>query len=131
MKPNLIRFAVGIILLVSGFVGGRFYQSAKNGYHLNVLDEKEYQFPLGPIHWSCVIESVGFPFLDTEKTIIEFNRRTIYKAQRDFQENAPIAQNITTSNKSIDWDDGDYRFHLTINEIKNTTNAETSQNASP
>ena len=54
------------------------------------------------------------PFLDTEKTMISMGNRTIYKAQRDFQESAPHARNIETTGNSIAWEDGDYRYHLTV-----------------
>jgi hypothetical protein len=115
-----------------GFVAGRVFQDLKNGYHFQVLEEKEYQSALGPVHWSCVLESVGFAPLQPEKRIIEYQGRTIYKAQRDFQENVPVAQNITTSGNNIAWDDGELRFRLTVEEMKkDATNIVPSNSISP
>jgi hypothetical protein len=74
---------------------------------------------LGPIQWTCFLESVGVPFLDTETTIISMGNRTIYKAQRDFQESDPHARNIMTSSNSIAWEDGDFRYHLRIEPMTN------------
>jgi hypothetical protein len=114
MKRILIVVAVSGVMLVAGFFGGRAFQSAKTGYHYRLLEQKDYDSALGPIQWSCFLESVGLPFLDAEKTMISMGNRTIYKAQRDFQENAPHAQNIQTSSNSVAWEDGDYRYYLTV-----------------
>jgi hypothetical protein len=118
MKRVLVRIAVAAVFLVIGFVIGRVFQHATTGYHYRVLDQKEYASALGPIQWSCVFESVGMPFLDPEKTIITLGNRTIYKAQRDFQEDAPYAENLRTSSNSVAWDDRDFRFHLTVEPIE-------------
>jgi hypothetical protein len=79
---------VGGVILIMGFFSGRAFQHAKTGYHYRLLEQKEYASGLGPIQWTCFLESVGMPFLDTEKTMISMGNRTIYKAQRDFQESA-------------------------------------------
>jgi hypothetical protein len=50
--------------------------------------------------------------------MITVGDRTIYKAQRDFQENAPSARNIKVSGNSITWDDGDDLYQLTITPIQ-------------
>jgi hypothetical protein len=118
MKRAVIIVAVCGVMLVAGFFGGRAVQSAKTGYHYRLLKQKEYESSLGPIQWSCFVESVGFPFLETEKTMINMGNRTIYKAQRDFQEDAPFAENIVTSSNSVAWDDGDFRYHLTVEPMK-------------
>jgi hypothetical protein len=114
MKRTIIFSAVGIFLIIVSFAVGRFYQDAKNGYHCKMYEQKHYECLLGTIQWSCVGESVGMPFLDPETTLIQFNNRVIYKAQRDFQEDAPYARNIVVTNDSIAWDDGDFQYHLTI-----------------
>ncbi len=118
MKRVLIRLAVGAVLLGVGFVGGRLFQHAKTGFHFKVLAEKQYGVSTDPVSWRCVSESVGIPFLDPETTIINYRGRTIYKAQRMFQESVPVAQNIQVSGKQIDWDDGELRFHLLVEEMK-------------
>ena len=105
-------YAVGGVMLVVGFVIGSFVQNAKNGYHYRLLEEKDYESPFGPIKWSCFVESVGFPFLDAEKTMIGVGNRTIYKAQRDFQADDPRARNIKITTNSITWEDGDFRYQL-------------------
>ena len=115
---RIIYFIVGSVLLIAGFMIGRAYQKAATGYHYNLLERKEYASDLGPIEWTCFMESVGVPFLESEKTMINMGNRTIYKAQRDFQADAPSAENIKTSGNSITWDDGDYFYHLTVEEMK-------------
>jgi hypothetical protein len=118
MKRALIRLAFGAVLLVVGFIGGRVFQHANTGFHFKVLAEKQYGSPTDPVRWRCVSESVGMPFLDPGTTVIEYRGRTIYKAQRIFQESVPVAENIQASDKHIDWDDGELRFHLTVEEMK-------------
>jgi hypothetical protein len=114
MKRTLIIVAGALLLLLTGFFSGRAFQSAKNGYHYKLLERKEFASEFGPIQWTCFIESVGMPFLDPEKTMISIGNRTIYKAQRDFQENNPRARSIVTLSNFIGWEDGDYRYHLKI-----------------
>jgi hypothetical protein len=118
MKRLSIRPAVGVILLVSAFVAGALFQHARNGFFFKVLAEKQYGASADPVRWRCVSESVGMPFLDPGTTTIEYRGRTIYKAQRIFQESVPVAGNIKVSDKQIDWDDGELRFHLTVEEMK-------------
>ena len=118
MKRTLIRVGIGAALLIIGFVGGRIFQNLKNGYSYKVLEQKEYASSLGPIEWNCVSETVGLPVLDPEKTTISFENRIIYKAQRDFQESSPFAENIETASNSIVWDDRDFRYHLTVEPFK-------------
>jgi hypothetical protein len=113
-----MRLVVGTILLIVGFVGGRLFQHAKTGLHFKVIAEKEYGTPKDPVRWRCVNESIGMPFLDPETTIIDYRGRTIYKAQRMFQERVPVATNIKALDKQIDWDDGELRYHLTVEEMK-------------
>ena len=111
-------FTRPVILLIGGFLGGALFQYARSGFHFKVLAEKQHGASEDPVRWRCVSESVGMPFLDTGTTIVEYRGRTIYKAQRIFQENFPAAQNIKVSDKQIDWDDGELRFHLTVEEMK-------------
>lgn len=119
MKNVLIIFAAGGLMFIVGFAVGGFSQKVRNGYQYRLLEEKDYASPLGPVKWSCFMESVGTPFLDSEKTMITVGNRTVYKAQRDFQEDNPSAKNIKVSDKSIAWDDGDYRYNLTMEEMAN------------
>ncbi|MBM3845874.1 MAG: hypothetical protein FJ405_06270 [Verrucomicrobia bacterium] len=119
MKRPLTVVAVGGVMLVIGLFAGAFFQNARSGYHFRLLEERDYASTLGTVKWSCFTETVGFPFLDPEKTMISVGNRTIYKAQRDFQENDPHARNIETSGNSISWEDGDYRYHLTMQEVTN------------
>lgn len=114
MKRVFIQLALGALLLIVGFVGGRLFQHFKSGYHYAVRAEKEYESPLGLVKWSYVTESIGLPFLDPGTTIIKLEDRTIYKAQRGFQESVPYAQNITATENTIAWDDGEFEFHLVI-----------------
>lgn len=117
MKRTIFLVVGGGVILGIGLLVGAFFQNARNGYNYRLLEEKHYASPIGPIKWSCFTESVGFQFLDTEKTMISVGNRTIYKAQRDFQEDNPHARNIETSSNSIAWDDGDYTYHLIMNPI--------------
>jgi hypothetical protein len=124
MRSKLAIMLVGVIMFAVGLLSGGAIQNAKTGYHYKLLDQKEYpSAALGPIEWSCFIESVGTPFLDTEKTMINMGNRTLYKAQRDFQENDPHARNIEISDNVISWDDGDFQYHLTVVPMKNDKTA--------
>lgn len=117
MKSKITLAIIGLVLLGIGFAGGRFIQHRKSGYYYGVRDTKEYESAIGPVRWSYVTESVGAPFLDTGTTILEVDGRTIYKAKRGFQESSPYARNINATQDGISWDDGDYRFDLTIHRM--------------
>ena len=117
----LIRIGVGLALLVIGFVGGRLFQDAKTGVHYKVVEEKRYGSANDPVFWKSVSESIGTPLLDAGTILLEYRGRTIYKAQRLFQENNPVAGNVSVSDQHITWDDGELRFHLTVEEMKKST----------
>ncbi len=119
MKTTLLRIAICIFILIVGFFAGRFAQHNKTGYHFSVRESKEYPFSFGAIRWSYVTESVGVPFLDPGTTILEFDHRVIYKAQRSFQEDFPFAKNISTEGGSVVWNDGQYKFQLTVSKSEN------------
>ena len=118
MKRKIIIVALILTLLAIGFGSGLLVQHMRAGYHYEVRDTKEYASPVGPVRWSHVTESVGMPFLDSGTTILEVEGRTIYKAERAFQESSPFARNITTTQDRIAWDDGDFHFDLTIKRMK-------------
>ena len=120
MKRALIYASIGAALVMFGFFAGEFFQHQKTGYHFEVRDQKSIQSPLGEIEWSYVTESVGMPFLDPGTTIIKFEGRTIYKAQRYFQEDFPYARNIQTNDNSIRWEDGEFKFQLIIESLTNS-----------
>lgn len=107
----------GLVILIIGFAGGRFFQQAKSGYHYEVRDAREYESPSGTVRWSYVTESAGTPLLDSGTTIIEVDGRTIYKAGRGFQESSPFAKNINVSQDMISWDDGDFRYDLRLRRM--------------
>ena len=130
MKRTLIQVTIALVLLAVGFAGGRLYQHARSGYHFKILKEQEFQSPGGPIHWSCFSESIGFSFLDPGTTMIEYRGRTIYKAQRVFQESIPFAQNITASDNFIAWDDGELSFRLTVDDLKKQDRIKKAQDTS-
>jgi hypothetical protein len=117
VKPNASRLGVGAVAIVAGFIGGCLFQHATAGYHFKVLSEKIYPSPMGAVHWSLVTESLGMPFLDTGTSIIKWNNRTIFKAQRDFQESTPVAGNIKTSDSTVEWDDGEFHYHLSVDKM--------------
>ena len=118
MKSALC-WVIGIGLLVIGFVVGAFYQDAKAGYHLKVIEQKEYASSAGTIRWIHATESIGRAALDPGTTMIVCGDRTIYKAQREFQESSPFADKLKVNGNVIEWEDGVSRFHLTITEIEN------------
>ena len=127
MKYKLITMAVGLAMFVAGLLCGGFIQNTKTGYHSELLERKEYKSDLGPIEWSRFVESVGFQVLDTDKTMINLGNRTLYKAQRDFQENDPYARNIEVVSNMISWEDGDYQFHLSVIPMRNDKSAVTAK----
>jgi hypothetical protein len=115
MKRTILLVVSATILVVIAFLAGRLYQDLRNGYHLSVIEQKQYGMRLGPIQWSYVHEDAGAEgFLDSGTTILAFHDRTIYKAKRIFQEDFPFARNVVTSDNSVTWEDGEYRFQLTI-----------------
>jgi hypothetical protein len=120
MKCGSSRLVVGLICLVIGFIGGELVQHARTGYHSKVLSAKVYPFPLGEVQWNLISESVGMPFLDPGTTVIKWNNRTIFKVQRSFQENGPVAANLKTSESTIEWDDGEYGYRLAIDKISSS-----------
>lgn len=58
------------------------------------------------------------PFLDTGTTILELDGRTIYKAERSFQESSPYARNIRATQEGVAWEDGDFQYDLKIQRTK-------------
>lgn len=118
MKRKFVYILVGLVLLAIGFASGCFIQQSRSGYHYDVRDTKDYDSPMGLVRWSYVTESIGTAFLDPGTTTLEIDGRTIYKAKRGFQESAPYARNITTSKDRIQWEDGDFRFDLTLQRMK-------------
>jgi len=128
MKHKLIIMAVGLVLFVLGLLCGGAIENSKTGYHYRLLEKKEYPSPiLGSIEWTRFFESEGVPFLDTDKTMLTMGNRTIYKAQRDFQENDPYARNIEISDNIISWDDEDYQYHLTVIPMSKDKTAATAK----
>jgi hypothetical protein len=123
MKRKFTPVIVGLVLLAIGFASGFLVSYINSGYHYEVIDTKNYKSPMGSIQWSSVTESVGWSFLDPGTTILEIEGRTIYKAKRYFQENVPVAKNVSTSNDHITWDDGEYLFDLTLRRM-NTDESE-------
>jgi len=118
MKRKITMAVVGLVLLAIGFSIGLFVQHNRTGYHYEVRDSKDYSSPIGPIRWSYVTESVGMPFLDSGTTILEVDERTIYKAERGFQESSPYARNIIATQDGIAWDDGYYHYNLRMKRMK-------------
>ena len=117
MKRKIIFFLLGLLLLVVGFIMGSFFQHLRSGYRYEVRDTKEYSFPVGPVRWSYIYESVGISVLDPGATILEFDGRVIYKAKRSFAESVPYAQNIVATPGGLAWDDGEFQFGLAIDQI--------------
>ena len=118
MKRKITVATTALALLAIGFAIGLFVQHNRTGYHYEVRDTKEYSSPVGPVRWSYVSESIGMPFLDSGTTILEVDGRTIYKAERAFQESSPYARNIIAVQDGIVWDDGDYQYNLTMKRMK-------------
>ena len=98
-KPWLLGCSIVAALLSVGFFAGRGYQHMQNGYSCSILGEKSYPLGEGTIRLKYVSETVGWTFLDTEKSVIEYSSpshsgATLYKAQRGFQESTPSAKNL-------------------------------------
>lgn len=101
MKRKIILAVIAIALLATGFGVGCYVQHSRSGYHYEVIENKNFDSPVGPIRWSYVTESVGMPFLDSGTTILEFDGKIIYKAKRSFQESSPYARNIKATPKGV------------------------------
>jgi len=115
----LVTVLAGIATLAIGVAIGCVIQHRNTGYHYEVRDAKEYDSAFGPVRWSYVTESVGIPILDSGTTVLELDGRTIYKADRTFQESTPYAKNVEVDEDRVSWDDGEFRHDLTIKQIEN------------
>ena len=115
----------GVLILIVGFLAGRLFQHSKSGYHFEIRDEKKFESPLGTFRWRYITESVGTELIDPGTTVLEFEDKTIYKAKRYWQEGVPFAGNIKAKGNSVDWNDGEYRFHLTIEKEDQTADPAT------
>jgi hypothetical protein len=120
MKKRWPGIIVGLVLIATTFMAGRWFERAKSGYHYEILEDKQIASPLGPIHLRIVTESVGFPFLNPGTTLIEIDERLIYKARRIFQENHPVADNLKVHDGLIEWDDGQYSYSLKMQKMQPT-----------
>ena len=118
MKNKIKKVAIGLIILTVGFFTGGAIQHMRTGRYFDVRDSKNHESSLGVIEWSYVTDSIGIPFLDPGTTIIEFDDRIVYKADRIFQESYPVARNLEVSNGNIiQWDDGEYLFRLKVDKL--------------
>lgn len=118
IKSLLKRAWIVLFILGVGFFAGRIDQQVSRGYHFKIRKEMNYDSALGGIRWRYITESFGMPFLDPGTTMIEFDHRILYKSKRGFQESVPFAQNIQTSGNAIQWEDGEYRFNLTLEKME-------------
>jgi len=117
MKSGLTRLAIGTTLLVAGFLLGCVVQHARSGVWYELRDEKTFGSEDDPVVWRYVTDSVGIPFLDAGTTTLEFRGRTIYKARCIFREDVPFASNIEVAGRTISWEDGELKFHLTVEPV--------------
>ena len=117
MKHKLISAVVGTALLAIGFACGRSFQDARSGYHYEILATKEFPSSFGPVRWIHAAESVGLKLFDPGTTSLEFEGRTIYKAKRYPQENAPVAKDVTIYPDRIVWNDGELNFDLKLSRM--------------
>ena len=117
MKRFVIQAAIAIFLLVASFYAGTVIQHAKTGYHYKVHEEETHPSPLGDFHLKYVTETVGMGFLDSGTSVIEFGDRRLYSARRVFQEDFPVARDLKTTADGIEWQDGEYNYHLVITKL--------------
>ena len=109
-------------------MAGRGFQKLGYGYTYDVSAKKECMIPVGNVCWTYGHEDFGIGFLDPGTTIIEFNDRIIYKSKCVFQEASPFADKLEAHGNTLDWQDGDYTFHLTIEKMEKK---KTEPNQSP
>ena len=121
MKSFLIWFSASCLLSLITFFCGRGYQSLKSGYKLEVLTEELIETSLGTVKRQQVMETIGLGFLDTDTSIIQLDDVTLYKARRGFQEDSPVARELKVEGKTLSWQDGYQRYHLTIEPAHNDT----------
>lgn len=113
----ILLFGIGVVFL-TGFFGGRVYQSLTNGYKLQVLQEESVNSPLGTVTRKQVMESIGTGFLDTDTSIIQLDDVTLYIAKRAFQDSQPVAQHLKAEGNTLTWDDGDRSYRLTVEPMQ-------------
>lgn len=93
--------------------------SFKSGYRLNIEDTEEFVFSSGTFYRHQFRESAGIPIMHPGSSMIEFDGRLIYRADRGFQEPVPHVMNIKELENGIYWSDGEYNFDLIISPIIN------------
>jgi len=118
MNPRLISLSKAtlkfFLLLAAGFVLGRCHGVMTRGYYYEIREKKTFESSAGPLEWRYVTKSEGLPFLDPGTTELEFEGRTLYSAQRWFQESYPFARDIKFDGGTLKWSDGQYDFDLKI-----------------
>ena len=123
MKVGLTCFFGAVVAVAAGFIGGRAFERMKSGYHVNVLSKKVYESAVGRVEWSHISESFGAANLNPDTTMIKFEDRIVYKAQREFQETSPFVDDVTVSDNNVRWNDGEFQFSLTVEPANKGTNA--------
>jgi hypothetical protein len=117
MKNRGIVVLIGLALSSIAFMVGRWSERMQHGYAYKVNREKVVEFQVAPIYVRQVMEHVGISPMETETSVIEVDERTVYKAKRIFQENAPYVENVKVNNGLIEWDDGEYEFSLKMQKV--------------
>lgn len=115
-KPIAIAF-ICALLVILGFIAGRVYQDLRNGYHHEVLEKRSYTWEVGEIQWRHEFQHVGFTPFVLPATVLEFKGRTIYKAEQGFDNGMPFADNVKASDNTVEWDDREYRFRLSVEPL--------------
>lgn len=105
--------------MVVSFFTGRGIEYLLNGYRYEVTETKEIKVKGGTVSHMNIMEHVGVPFLEPNKTVLEYKGRDgipiqIYKTQRMFQEGYPVARNVQREENLITWEDGLNRYKLEI-----------------
>jgi hypothetical protein len=129
MKKFLLATTISIVIAIAAFLAGRWFERTAQGYHYQVLEEKEIPGAAFPVRWKVVDERVGFVPVNMGTTLIEADGRIIYKAQRVFQEAYPHAKNVTANQGTIEWDDGEYSFSLKMQKLPAPTTSSQPANA--
>lgn len=129
MKATILRVLLSTVLLAACFAAGRLYQYWTNGYIYQVSAEREYPFPIGPVHWRFVWESVGAFKNDHGTEVITLGDMIIYKARRTRQ--GVFDSTVVTTNQSIIWTDRGLRFELAILQTDNGERGRAASQSQP
>ncbi|PXA02869.1 hypothetical protein DDZ13_14870 [Coraliomargarita sinensis] len=105
-------------------MGGEFF-----GHTYNESESETIEFEKGKIRRVYGHDYCGFEMLDPGASWIEFTdvgyRSLLFRVDRGFQEATPLVKKLKADGNRVSWEDGYYRYSLTIDEMGKETQNQT------